>query len=210
MRSKSVATPAPDKRRDNVVVESVPAQPNLLVSFENSLTPLEDNAIVPVHLLDGEIYTVPPLPLENDFGPSFRGRLKRLQVITVGLPGFPDEVLLDTDREAAARKKLLDENDNDDNNKDNDKDNVFEELMECKRLPLLRMNVVQGAEGALSLTRVNGARSDEDDNKGRVVALKIAAMHDMGNAPSMSSLNRGWVRVRFCYRGPLPDGNTDV
>ena len=72
------------------------------------------------------------------------------------------------------------------------------------------MKAVQGAEGALPLARVNGARPDDDDDKGRLVALKIAATHDMGNAPSMSSLNGGRVRVRFRYRGPSPDGNTDV
>ena len=66
------------------------------------------------------------------------------------------------------------------------------------------MKAVQGAEGALPLARVNGARPDDDDDKGRPVALKIAATHDMGNAFSMSSLNGGrvHVRVRFRYRGP--------
>ena len=32
----------------------------------------------------------------------------------------------------------------------------------------------------------------------------------MGNAPSVSSLNGGKVGVCFCYRGPSPDGKTDV
>ena len=51
---------------------------------------------------------------------------------------------------------------------DDDNNNVSEELIECNRLPLLRMKAVQGTEGALSLARVNGARSDDDDNKGRL------------------------------------------
>ena len=82
--------------------------------------------------------------------------------------------------------------------------------MESNRLPLLRMKVVQGAECALPLARVNGACPDNDEDKGRVVALKIAATHNMGNAPSMSSLNGGWVRVCFRYCGPSPDRNTEV
>ena len=83
---------------------------------------------------------------------------------------------MDTDREAAARMKLL-----------NDDIEVFQELMDCNGLPLLRMKVVQGTEGALSLACVNGARPDD----GRVVSLQIAATHDMGNAPSVSSPNGG-------------------
>ena len=79
-----------------------------------------------------------------------------------------------------AREKLLD---NDNNVNDDD----FNELMKCNGLPPLRMKVVQGVEGTLSLARVNGTRLDNNNDKGRVVALQIATTHDMGNLRSMSS-----------------------
>ena len=78
------------------------AQPNLLVSFTTSLTPLEDNASVPVHLSDREIYTIPPFCLENDLGPSGLGLMERLQIVSVELPGLSDEILFDTDELAQA------------------------------------------------------------------------------------------------------------
>ena len=83
-----------------VTLETVPAQPNLLVSFVASPTPLDDNTVVPVHLSDGEIYTIPSFRLENDFGPSGLGKMERLQIVGVGLPGLPEEILFDTDKRA--------------------------------------------------------------------------------------------------------------
>ena len=78
------------------------AQPNLLVSFTTSLTPLEDNTSVPVHLSNREIYTIPPFRLENDFGLSGLGLMERLQIVGVGLPGLSDDILFDTDELAQA------------------------------------------------------------------------------------------------------------
>jgi hypothetical protein len=48
---------------------------------------MEEDANVPIHLSDGEIYTIPPFRLENDFGRSGMGEIERLQVLAVGLPG---------------------------------------------------------------------------------------------------------------------------
>ena len=81
--------------RLSVRLETVPAQPNLLVSFSTSPTPLEDSTMVPVHLSDGEIYTIPSFRLENDFGPSGLGKMERLQIVGVGLPGLPEDILFD-------------------------------------------------------------------------------------------------------------------
>ncbi len=84
-----------------VSLEAVPAQPNLLISFVNSPTPI-DEAAVPVHLSEGEIFTIPAFRLENDFGSSGLGKLERLQIVGVGMPGLPEEILFDTDEVAKA------------------------------------------------------------------------------------------------------------
>jgi len=84
----------------SVKLEAVPSQPNLLISFASSAQPLEDNATVSVHLSDGETFSIPAFRLENDFGPSGKGIMERLQIVVVGLPGLPEEILFDTDEQA--------------------------------------------------------------------------------------------------------------
>ncbi|EJK76329.1 hypothetical protein THAOC_01917, partial [Thalassiosira oceanica] len=129
LRSKHMQ-PKVDEVQQVVRLESVPAQPNLLVSFAASQSPLDEDASVPVHLSDGEIFTIPPFRLENDFGRSGMGEIERLQVLAVGLPGIPDETLFDTDAQAAALEEeedVLTESDSDDES--------FESMMECDGLP---------------------------------------------------------------------------
>jgi hypothetical protein len=215
--------------KTSVRIESVPAQPNLLVSFTTSEAPLEDNAMVncllfvttfsfllffsfyltytfylfylccsnfkiPVHLSDGEIFTIPPFRLQADFGASGQGKIERLQLIAAGLPGLPEEVLFDTEGVAA---------DNDMphvDNSDLDEDDDFAEFMECDGLPPLRMKV---------LTEDLNLRSINDKNKaqeGTVVTFQIAAAHDMGNQLA----NGGNVRIRFRYRGPSPNEAAEI
>ena len=185
-------------KRDNsasVRVESVPAQPNLLVSFTTSETPLEDNAVVPVQLSDGEIFTIPPFRLQTDFGASGQGKIERLQLIAAGLPGLQEEVLFDTDGLAANNEDML--------VMDNyvmEEEDDFEELMETDGLPPLRMKV---------LTEDLNLQSINDKNKaqeGTVVTFQIAAAHDMGSQLA----NGGNVRIRFRYRGPSPNEATEI
>jgi len=180
----------------SVKIESVPAQPNLLVSFTTSLTPMDDNATVPVHLSDGEIYTIPPLRLENNFGSSGLGKMERLQIICVGLPGLQDEILFDTDKEAAARgEDVFLDSDSDVGSADD-----FQELMEYDGLPPLKMKA--NTDG-LSLESINEKSKSQE---GSVVTFQIAATHDMGN----SLANGGHVRIRFRYRGPSPNPATEI
>ena len=190
--------PKKDEQQLVVRLEYVPAQPNLLISFAASQSPMEEDTSVPVHLSDGEIFTIPPFRLENDFGRSGMGEIERLQVLAVGLPGIPDETLFDTDALAAALEEeedVLTESDSEAEEED------FEELMECDGLPPLRMKVI--AEG-LNLKSIN----DKSKNKGEgsIVKFQMAATHDMGDQLS----NGGNVRIRFRYRGPSPNPATEI
>lgn len=191
--------PKKDEQQMVVRLESVPAQPNLLVSFAASQSPMDEEASVPVHLSDGEIFTIPPFRLENDFGRSGMGEIERLQVLAVGLPGIPEETLFDTDALAAALEEEEDVLTESDSEADEEED--FEELMECDGLPPLKMKVI--AEG-LNLTSIN----DKSKNKGEgsIVKFQMAATHDMGDQLS----NGGNVRIRFRYRGPSPNPATEI
>jgi hypothetical protein len=189
--------PKQDVQQLVVRLESVPAQPNLLVSFAASQSPMEEDANVPVHLSDGEIFTIPPFRLENDFGKSGMGEIERLQVLAVGLPGIPDETLFDTDVLAAA----LEEEEDVLTESDSEVEEDFEEMMECDGLPPLKMKII--TEG-LDLKSIN----DKSRNKGEgsIVKFQIAATHDMGDQLA----NGGNVRIRFRYRGPSPNPATEI
>jgi len=189
--------PKQDEQQMVVRLESVPAQPNLLVSFAASQSPMEEDANVPVHLSDGEIFTIPPFRLENDLGKSGMGEIERLQVLAVGLPGIPDETLFDTDALAAA----LEEEEDVLTESDSEAEEDFEEMMDCDGLPPLKMKVI--AEG-LDLKSIN----DKSRNKGEgsIVKFQMAATHDMGDQLA----NGGNVRIRFRYRGPSPNPATEI
>ena len=189
--------PKKDEPQMVVRLESVPAQPNLLVSFAASQTPMDEDTGVPVHLSDGEIFTIPSFRLENDFGRSGMGEIERLQVLAVGLPGIPEETLFDTDALAAA----LEEEEDVLTESDSEAEEDFEEMMECDGLPPLKMKVI--AEG-LNLRSIN----DKSKNKGEgsIVKFQMAATHDMGDQLA----NGGNVRIRFRYRGPSPNPATEI
>jgi len=192
----------PTKKKEQVQVrlEAVPAQPNLLVSFDKQQQPLDDEAMVPVHLSDGEIYTIPSFRLENDFGPSGMGKMERLQILAVGMPGLPEEVLFDTDAIAAAREAEDDDYLSSEDEYDASS-SAFEEMMECDGLPPLKMKALPGK---LSLKSIND--KTKQIGEGSVVSFQIAATHDMGDQLA----NGGNVRIRFRYRGPSPNPATEI
>lgn len=192
--------PAKKKEQVQVRLEAVPAQPNLLVSFDKQQQPLDDEAMVPVHLSDGEIYTIPAFRLENDFGPSGMGKMERLQILAVGMPGLPEEVLFDTDAIAAAREAEDDDYLSSEDESDASS-SAFEEMMECDGLPPLKMKALPGK---LSLRSIND--KTKQIGEGSVVSFQIAATHDMGNQLA----NGGNVRIRFRYRGPSPNPATEI
>jgi hypothetical protein len=174
--------------------EVVPAQPNLQVSFTTSQNPIEDGTTVPVHLSDGEIFTIPPFRLQNDFGPSGLGLMERLQIIGVGMPGIPDEMLFDTDANAAAL-----ENEDDNEESAEEEEDEFEQLMEEDGLPPLKMKALCES---LSIKSIN----DKSTGEGSRVTFQVAATHDMGNQLA----NGGNVRIRFRYRGISPNPATEI
>ena len=174
------------KGQSPVKLEAVPPQPNLLVSFTGAFTPLEDSAIIPVHISDGEIFTIPTFRLENDHGSSGQGKLVQLQILSVGLPGVPDEVIYDSHASIKVEDDLSDTSSDD-----------FEELMEEDGLPPLRMKAFCDE---LSLEKVN-----KKDGQGSSVTFQMAAAHDLGRQLEYKKHN---IRVRFRYRGLSNDKAT--
>lgn len=177
------------KRKEKAIaprVEVVPAQPKLQLSFKGSGKDIADGTTVPVHLADGEIYTIPSFRIQNDAGLTRLGTVERLQIVVVGLPGLsdkvlPDEIIFDTDKLVAS------------DGQDNE--------MEKDGLPPLKMKALCNG---LSLANIND--SGKRHNEGSTVTFQIAAMNDMGNHV-VSCSN---VRIRFRYRGVSSDPTTEI
>jgi hypothetical protein len=173
------------KRKEEAIkprVEAVPAQPKLQLSFQGSGTDIRDGATVPVHLADGEIFTLPSFRIQNDVGPTRLGTVERLQIVGVGLPGIPDRVLFDSDTLATGNEKEILESNAQDWDNEMDKEGLPPLKMKALCNGLLLENINDGAKGR---------------SEGSTVAFQIAAMHDMGNQVA----DGGNVRIRFRYRG---------
>ena len=99
--------------------------------------------------------------------------MERLQIVGVGLPGLPDEILFDTDELAKALEEeedIFSETDSED-----DRSSAFEELMEGDGLPPLKMKCLAGG---LSLGSIN--EMSNFLGEGSLATFQIAATHDMG------------------------------
>jgi hypothetical protein len=77
------------------LLEAVPSQPNLLVSFASSPAPIEEDTVIPAPMADGEIFTLPKLCLANDSGLNGLGWIEELRITAVGLPGYSEIILFD-------------------------------------------------------------------------------------------------------------------
>lgn len=77
------------------MLEIVPPQPILQVCFASSSTPVDDDAIIPAPIADGEVFTLPKLCLWNDPGQSGLGTIEELQISALGLPGSSEVLLFD-------------------------------------------------------------------------------------------------------------------
>ena len=169
-----------------IKIDSVPPQPKLLVYLQNAFTPLEDSAIIPVHVCDGEICTLSPFRLVNDSGTSGAGKLLQLQILSVGLPGIPDEIIYDSHASIKVEDDLSETSSDD-----------FEELMDEDGLPPLRMRAFGDN---ISVENLN-----DKSSKGCSLTVQMAAAHDLGKQLEYKRHN---IRLRFRYRGMSDDKAT--
>ena len=175
-------------------LELVPPQPQLHLKFAASETDVTDGFVIPVHLSEGEIYTLPSFRVSNDFGPTGMGTVERLQLVGVGLPGSSDEVLFDTD--------TMVEGD------DSDKNIFFESFEEDSEMamdldagPPLKMNALSDD---LSLASINTRLASKSN--GSSVRIQLVASHRLGQHIEKA----GNVRLRIRYRGTSVDPAAEI
>jgi hypothetical protein len=175
-------------------LELLPPQPQLHLKFAASEIDVTDGLVLPVHLSEGETYSLPSFRVSNDFGPTGMGTIERLQFVAVGLPGSPDEVLFDTDTMVEGY--------------DGDKTIFFqsfeedsENKMNSEAGPPLKMKAISDD---LSLASINDRLASK--SKGSIVRIQMVASHRLHQHIEKT----GNVRLRIRYRGTSVDPAAEI
>ena len=158
---------------DSPRLEIIPPQPNLRVSFVSSPTPIDNETLIPVLLADGEIFTLPNICVSNDTGLRGLGKIEKLQISAIGLPGIPKVELYSSLSEIEDEEKVPDKN-----------------VKANTSCPIsLSANCV-----GMDLDTLNS--SDSNNSAISFLAAKISAAPGMGTQSKECN-----VTLRFRYRG---------
>lgn len=155
-------------------LELIPPQPNLLISFATSPTPIEEDTIIPTPLADGETFTLPKLCLFNDPGLSGLGKIEQLRITAVGLPGHSEIALFDL--HGIPEKEEV-------------KGNV-----RAKKVKATPLELTAQCNGIDDETLNGGKKSGKSS-----ITLQLSAKPDMG-----AHTKECTVTIRFRYRGKAP------
>jgi len=162
-------------------IEIVPPQPSLQVAFARSRTPIEEDMIIPVPLMDGEIFHLPKLCLFNDPCMANLGMIEELRITAHGLPGLSEVVLYDLSKSSTSQTG-------------EHKDRLSQETSQ----PILMTATCSGMDKA----SINGSSKS---TKSSYISICLTASPDMGGTTDGCN-----VTLRFRYRGPTPTETTEV
>lgn len=162
-------------------MEIVPPQPNLQIAFARSQTPIEEDVIIPVPLMDGEIFHLPTLYLYNDPDIAGLGTIEELKISAHGLPGFPEVVLYDLSKSSASQTGQH-----------------KERLPQGTNQPILMTATCSG----MDRNTINGSPKA---TKSSFISICLTAAPDMGGSTDGCT-----ATLRFRYRGPAPSETIEV
>jgi hypothetical protein len=157
-------------------LEVVPPQPNLLLSFAASLTPIDDTNIIPAPLSDGEVFSIPSIHLQNDAGSNGLGKVEYLRITAHGLPGLSELVLFDSDGNTASTQP----------SKSKKTGGV---------IPLTLTALYEG----LDREKLNAKGSCKGES---AISIQLAATHDMGTHTKGCTIQ---IRFRYKGASCSPD-----
>lgn len=166
-------------------IEVVPAQPNLLVSFASSPAPIDEDAVIPVPMADGEVFPLPKLYLSNDPGIRGLGKIEELKITASGLPGYSEMVLFDLN----PTSNLPEEPDKEEASR------LAKKKQEAR--PLTLSARYTGMDG--------GILNDPKQARASSLSLELRATPDMG-----AHIRSCTVKLRFRYRGKAPSPTMEV
>lgn len=157
-------------------LEIVPPQPNLLLSFAASLTPIEETNIIPAPLSDGEVFAIPSIHLQNDAGSNGLGKVEYLRITAHGLPGLSELVLFDSDGNTASTQPSKSK----------------------KMGGVIPLTLTALCEG-LDRDMLNAKGNSKGES---AVSIQLAATHDMGTHTKGCTIQ---IRFRYKGASSSPD-----
>ncbi len=164
-------------------IEVIPAQPNLLVSFASSPTPIDEDTVIPVPIADGEIFSLPKLFLANDSGINGIGTIEELKITATGLPGQAEIILFDTS--GTSKKDEVDK----------------ESLRVTKKIPAATPLTLSAKYTGMDIKALN----DPKQGKTSSLSLVVTATPDMG-----AHIRGCSIKVTFRYRGKIASPTLEV
>lgn len=153
-------------------IETYPCQPKLQICFAETGAPAD---VVTVSLSDGEIFTIPSFRLGNYLGPSSKGKIECLEILSAGVPG---RKLFDS-----RATPLADES---------EAEFVHDLIYEVDPPPFK----LRALNCMLLVDSINVSQDRSCD--GNNITFQIAASHNLGEKLPTGAM----VDVLFRYRGP--------
>jgi hypothetical protein len=163
-RSKKKQQKASVEVKPTLKLEVYPCQPNLKISFAESDAAVDIDTKLDMGLTAGQVIATPTFRLLNYSGPSGGGKIQRLQISAVGVPGSQEIALYDSDVHDATKSA------------EGSGDDFLRDLIEQENPPALKIRLV--SVKSLSLQNING--SESSDTSPCRVAFQLAAAHNLG------------------------------
>jgi hypothetical protein len=156
-----------------------PCQPNPKLSFADTDAAVDPDSPITMGLTDGQVVATPQFRLSNYSGPSGGGRLQRLQISVVGIPGTSECILYDSnDDKAVASNESSD-------------DEFLRELTEQENPPAMKARLL--AVKSLNMEAINNSEESSPCH----VAFQFAAGHNLGQKMSSETT----ITLRFKCAG---------
>ena len=164
----------------NPKIQVFPCQPKLHISLAETGAPADS---VTLSLSAGEILDLPTFCLDNYLGPSSKGKIEFLEILST-LPGASNRKLFNSSAERPAELS--------------ESEFVRDLIYSANPVPLK----IRALQCDLELNRVNGTDTTSDSNK---ITFQIAAAHNLSEKlPNGTSF-----QLTFRYRGKC-NSNTEV
>jgi hypothetical protein len=151
-QTSSVSRASSDKGNDILElprVESCPPQPRLQVHLAKGNVPVTFERPILVTLAEGELYSLPALRLTNYLGSAGLGKIARLQILSVDVPGMADKLIFDSQVDITP-------------------DPAFTPHIERDQPPL----ILRCLSSSMNFSELNGNKSP-----GALVTIEISASH---------------------------------
>ena len=167
------------EQKSNLKLEVYPCQPNPKIAYAETDAAVDTDSKIEMGLTDGQVVATPLFRISNYTGPSGGGRIERLQITVVGIPGVQEYVIYDSEGHDATESA------------ETSGDDFLRDLIELENPPAMKIRLV--SVKSLNLAAINNS----DESSPCQVAFQLAAGHNLGQKMSSETT----ITIRFKCSG---------